>query len=331
MTETTETTVEHFSNEGSQPEVANGVDNSNQLLDAQVVTAASETEPEAVNETEHEAGVEAAKDEADEGAREEAAGKVAAKDEATASNMAAKTRGADGVAGGIQSPSLSVSSVLSLESTKELIKSLSTHQLAEDAETPAPPQAETSTTKETQALPVPPEQTHTPPTPTTRTSPKTAAPAKMGAASPQIGSKKDKKPVRFTVRKVSRDTSDTTPNATEGREYLYGNIPENRARAQERKNSEKMSQLHHSQRKHAEYSARIDKINKEIEFLTNLLPPYNVEIDYATRTKITRAIEKLRMKQDEVEKKKYTLGITISRLWREHDESAIWVRSVSNQ
>lgn len=133
------------------------------------------------------------------------------------------------------------------------------------------------------------------------------------------------------MRKVSRDTGETAVAAPETREYLYGNIPENRARAQERKNNDKVTQLQHSQRKHAEYTARVEKINKEIGFLTNLLPPYNVEIDYATRTKITRAIEKLRMKQDEVEKKKYTLGITISRLWREHDESAIWVRSVSNQ
>lgn len=143
--------------------------------------------------------------------------------------------------------------------------------------------------------------------------------------------KNERKPVRFTVRKVSRDTGDTQPPAAESREYLYGNIPENRARAQDRRNGERMTQLQHSQRKHSEYTARVNKINKEIEFLTNLLPPYNVEIDYATRTKITRAIEKLRMKQDQVEKKKYTLGITISRLWREHDEGAIWVRSVSNQ
>ena len=37
------------------------------------------------------------------------------------------------------------------------------------------------------------------------------------------------------------------------------------------------------------------------------------------------------MKQDELDKKKYSLGITISRLWRDNSDSDIWVRSVSNQ
>lgn len=85
-----------------------------------------------------------------------------------------------------------------------------------------------------------------------------------------------------------------------------------------------------SQEKYDLYSSRIEKINKEIDFLNNLLPPYNVEIDYTTRTKIVRAIEKLRTKQDELSKKKYSLGITISRLWREQDAGTMWVRSVSN-
>lgn len=85
-----------------------------------------------------------------------------------------------------------------------------------------------------------------------------------------------------------------------------------------------------AQKKHDAYTNRISKIEKEIVFLLNLLPPYNVEIDYATRTKITRAIEKLRMKQDELMRKKYDLGITILRLWRGHDENDLWVKGFSN-
>ena len=85
-----------------------------------------------------------------------------------------------------------------------------------------------------------------------------------------------------------------------------------------------------SQEKYDLYSSRMEKTNKEIDFWNNLLPPYNVEIDYTTRTKIVRAIEKLRTKQDELSKKKYSLGITISRLWREQDAGTMWVRSVSN-
>lgn len=163
------------------------------------------------------------------------------------------------------------------------------------------------------------------------------------ASSPVAGSpstshatlpKADKKPVKFTVRKVSRDTI-TTPNSgrldPKVKEYAYGNLPQNKDKVQPKRTLTKTEQLETSQAKYDLYTAKIAKINKEIDFLTNLLPPYNVEIDYNTRTKITRAIEKLRAKQDEIEKKKYTLGITISRLWREHDNSEIWVRSVSNQ
>lgn len=145
----------------------------------------------------------------------------------------------------------------------------------------------------------------------------------------------EKKPIKFTVRKVSRDTikipDGSSAKANSPREYAYGNLPENRGKVHERKASDKASQLQHSQAKYDSYTARIEKISKEIDFLTNLLPPFNVEIDYATRTKITRAIERLQMKKDEVEKKKYSIGITISRLWREHDENEIWVRSVSKQ
>ncbi|RCK64502.1 hypothetical protein Cantr_00350 [Candida viswanathii] len=92
-------------------------------------------------------------------------------------------------------------------------------------------------------------------------------------------------------------------------------------------NQQEMAKLQKAQHKYEQYDARITKIEKEINFLTQLLPPYNVEVDYNTRVKITKAIEKLRMKQDEVDKKKYDLGITISRLWRNLDDgSNIWVR-----
>lgn len=183
----------------------------------------------------------------------------------------------------IQPPS-PVSSVLLSESTKELIHSLSTQQIAPslNAEGVIP---ETTNT----ALPKP-KQT-------------------------------DKKPIKFTVRKVSRDTV----NVDRGRKnYLYGNLAENR-------NKPNSLQLQHTQARFDMYETKIDKIDKEIAFLTNLLPPFNVEIDYATRNKITHAIEKLRTKKDEVEKKRYHLGITLSRLWREHDNNEIFVRSVSNQ
>ena len=53
-------------------------------------------------------------------------------------------------------------------------------------------------------------------------------------------------------------------------------------------------QIKATQLKYDQYVTRIGKIDKEIDFLVKLLPPYNVEIDYATRTKITKAIEKLR-------------------------------------
>lgn len=152
------------------------------------------------------------------------------------------------------------------------------------------------------------------------------------AKPPQTLPKSEQKPVKFTVRKVSRETINIPDKLTEpgnkSREYAYGNLPENREKTDDGKAADKATQLQHSQAKYDSYAARIEKITKEIEFLTNLLPPYNVEIDYATRTKITRAIEKLKMKQDEIGKKKYSAGITISRLWREHDENDIWVRSV---
>lgn len=205
------------------------------------------------------------------------------------------------------SPSGSISSVSSSESTEKLIKSLSMGKLdiSKDSDAPVIEQFTVS----------PIEPTFPP----------------VSALLPKPSS--TPKPVKFTVRKVSRDTIafPESGSATESRQrnYAYGNLPENKEKAKERKISEKVSQLQSNQAKYDQYAARIEKINKEVDFLTNLLPPYNVEIDYVTRTKITKAIEKLRMKQDEIEKKKYSLGISISRLWREHDENEIFVRSVS--
>ncbi|CAH6720519.1 hypothetical protein CLIB1444_04S01882 [[Candida] jaroonii] len=114
---------------------------------------------------------------------------------------------------------------------------------------------------------------------------------------------KKHKPIKFKVRKVSSD------------------IP---------KPKSNNKQVQSVQLQYDQCTNKITKIQKEIDFLNNLLPPYNVEIDYHTRTKITRAIEKLTNKIDEIEKKKYNLGITLSRLWRDLDDSDIWVRTVSN-
>lgn len=233
----------------------------------------------------------------------------------------------------VQSPTASVGSALSMDSTENLIKSLSMHRLdaadaAENGQAKKATQDSTehsTRTEQSQYSQPKEERVHSGSLQTSSAESSTLLPVL-----PKAG---EKKPVKFTVRKVSRDTISIPEKqkTREGREYLYGNIPENRALAQQRKASDKLSQLQYSQQKYDQYEARIEKINKEIAFLTNLLPPYNVEIDYATRSKITRAIEKLRMKQDEIGKKKYSLGITISRLWREHDENDIWVRSVSNQ
>ncbi|KAK6872075.1 hypothetical protein K6H11_003217 [Candida tropicalis] len=96
---------------------------------------------------------------------------------------------------------------------------------------------------------------------------------------------------------------------------------------EDERHKQELIKLEKAQAKYEQYGARITKIDKEINFLTQLLPPYNVEVDYNTRVKITKAIEKLRMKQDEIDKRKYDLGITISRLWRHLDDgSNIWVR-----
>ncbi|KAI5968902.1 hypothetical protein KGF57_000017 [Candida theae] len=91
---------------------------------------------------------------------------------------------------------------------------------------------------------------------------------------------------------------------------------------------ETRKKLSAAQHKYDQYETRIVKIDKEIQFLSNLLPPYTVDVDYTTRVKIQRAIDKLRGKQDELARKKYGLGITISRLWRATEGSEIWVRKV---
>ncbi|KGQ91113.1 hypothetical protein MEU_03118 [Candida albicans P37005] len=97
--------------------------------------------------------------------------------------------------------------------------------------------------------------------------------------------------------------------------------------SQEHKHQQELHKLRKIEEKYDQYELRIEKIDKEIAYLKKLLPPYNVQIDYNTRVKINKAIEKLSMKKDEIDKKKYDLGITISRLWRNlGDGKEIWVR-----
>lgn len=177
----------------------------------------------------------------------------------------------------------SLSSINSDSSTGKLIKSLSVDKL------------------NNQENEIPKEQTHTLPLP----------------------KNSNKKPIKFTVRKVSHEPIKIS-NKTNERQFSQG-------KKQVMESHKAYEQIKATQLKYDQYVTRIGKIDKEIDFLVKLLPPYNVEIDYATRTKITKAIEKLKMKQDELDKKKYSLGITISRLWRDNSDSDIWVRSVSNQ
>lgn len=177
----------------------------------------------------------------------------------------------------------SLSSINSDSSTGKLIKSLSVDKL------------------NNQENEVPKEQTHT----------------------LRLPKNSNKKPIKFTVRKVSHEPIKIS-NKTNERQFSQG-------KKQVVESHKAYEQIKATQLKYDQYVTRIGKIDKEIDFLVKLLPPYNVEIDYATRTKITKAIEKLKMKQDELDKKKYSLGITISRLWRDNSDSDIWVRSVSNQ
>lgn len=247
------------------------------------------------------------------------------KDQETPSTPVTEAPPLEGVGEKSHLPTGSVSSVELSESTKKLINSLSMQGLsgalpAEDDKEAAP---------QTSGLTVQPIDLGAS-TPATDVS-AVQSPLSDTFPTTQRLPKQDKKPVKFTVRKVSRDTINTSGNSSNGqRQYSYGNLPQNQE-PKERKPLTKNEQLQRSQSKYDLYAVRVEKINKEIDFLTNLLPPYNVEIDYATRNKIARAIEKLKMKQDEIQKKKYSLGITLSRLWREHDERELWVRSVSNQ
>ena len=169
-----------------------------------------------------------------------------------------------------------------------------------------------------------------------------------------------KKPIKFTVRKVSHElinpsavSSNTASTSFYTSTSHHSNSPllndrqqnlHNYLKKQQQQQQQQQQYHHHhhhhqqadtrklesAQAKYSSYENRIVKIEKEIDFLTQLLPPYNVEVDYSTRVKIQNAIEKLRNKQDEIEKKKYTLGITISRLWRGHEGSEIWVRKFDN-
>jgi hypothetical protein len=232
-----------------------------------------------------------------------------------------------------RSPSVSsTSTVGSNSSTGKLIKRLSVHKNLNLSTDPA---TETSNEPPIPAVPTTSEQPAD-----------TSAPSgTVGSGAPLPKSGVKRKPIKFTVRKVSHEPVNTPSS----------DLSSLRDKGPSRQNSSSKSHDHHhhhshhnlhsrqlseskpmtkalaaSQEKYDLYSSRIEKINKEIDFLNNLLPPYNVEIDYTTRTKIVRAIEKLRTKQDELSKKKYSLGITISRLWREQDAGTMWVRSVSN-
>lgn len=209
------------------------------------------------------------------------------------------------------SPTGSVSSLLSSDSTSKLIKTLSINELTKKLETDI-----SLTESQVTVVPV---MEHDSDLASSRTT-------------PVRETKGSRKPVKFTVRKVSRETNvlrDHVGDSNDSVTHRYGNLPQNKAQIEGRKPSDKHSQLEHLQTKHDQYTTRVVKIEKEIRFLASLLPPYNVEIDYATRTKITRAIDKLQCKKDEIEKKKYDLGMSISRLWREFDDNNTWVRSVS--
>ncbi|CAH2352229.1 hypothetical protein CLIB1423_06S01706 [[Candida] railenensis] len=148
-----------------------------------------------------------------------------------------------------------------------------------------------------------------------------------------------KKPIKFTVRKVSHDyVTSPEPNSYNTRKSSGsrsgsdgGGVGNNSPTTESLATIQLQENVAHSQEKYDQYSKKIEQIQKEIVFLQNLLPPYNVTVDYQTRIKITNAVEKLKMKRDEWEKKKYSLGITISRLWRSMDDNDIWVRSMGKQ
>lgn len=262
-----------------------------------------------------------------------------------------------------KSPSASsLSSINSNDSTGKLIKSLSTDKIAKQELPKSPP---LNNLHSIPSLPSPPQSSlgkdeeekekETEKEIGENLSKETDKEKEMGIkqAKPSPISIK-KKPIKFTVRKVSHEQikSPVLESSNNGNRFIFSNSHSNQyshdykkvrsssINSQSKDNSNNKDndngksrvyqQLDLTQMKYDQYASRIIKIDKEVNFLTNLLPPYNVEIDYATRTKIYKAIEKLKMKQDEIEKKKYSLGITISRLWRDLDDSDIWVKSVSN-
>lgn len=235
----------------------------------------------------------------------------------------------------------SLSSIGSSSSTGKLIKSLSTDRLKKDevitAKPLSPPLSENTNHNQ---IPSPPNDSKT----TTQT-PK-----------PTLNNN-NKKPIKFTVRKVSHEPINSPNIDTENFSSKHHELDHHhRHHSKHRRSSSSNkapttatttfntgdgkeeeryirinNQLDQTQSQFDQYHSRIVKIEKEISFLTNLLPPYNVEIDYSTRLKINKAIEKLTMKKDEIEKKKYTLGITLSRLSRELDNRDIWVRAASKR
>lgn len=115
-----------------------------------------------------------------------------------------------------------------------------------------------------------------------------------------------KNPIKFKVRKVNHEPNVNVEDLKEQRKQL------------------KLVQLQYEQ-----VNNKINKIHKEVRFLKNLLPPYNVEIDYSTRMKINKSIDKLLARVDELNKEKHHLGITLSRIWRDFDDSDLWVRTMS--
>lgn len=232
----------------------------------------------------------------------------------------------------------SLSSIGSNSSTGKLIKSLSTDHLKKDEaitiQPLTPPLSETT------------NHNQIPPT----ASDESSKPVKPTLNNNNNNNNNNKKPIKFTVRKVSHEPI-KSPSVENGNFKPYEKENHRKSRttssssqgattvttlnAGDDKEEERFirinNQLDQTQAHFDQYHSRIIKIEKEIAFLTNLLPPYYVEIDYATRIKINKAIEKLRMKKDEIEKKKYSLGITLSRLSRELDDSAIWVRSAGKR
>ncbi|CUM65171.1 uncharacterized protein PRCAT00002799001 [Priceomyces carsonii] len=224
------------------------------------------------------------------------------------------------------SPSSSISSVNSDSSTGKLIESLSIHKLSKHLDNKPDDKSvdnkNADKVEKLEKLELPKEQGNS-------KSPDNLKENKTQQTSDnhkiRLPKNEKHKAIKFTVRKVSHEPINSPPL---GKNAIVS--PANAGSQDVEVKSQNIEHLISSQTRYDHYTKKIAKIDKEIDFLTNLLPPYNVEIDYPTRTKITAAIRKLRMKQDELENKKYKLGINISRLWREQDENNIWVRSVSN-